>query len=467
MRTWHRGIPPVATVGVVAAVIGGLLGVRQLTGQEDGPDDPSLLDTEEPPAARAPRVVLRAPSRPLPPVSVNEPPVAFDRVNYAFAFHFRSEIYKAPAKSPEVVGYARRGTHLSAGKRVYGPGCSGGRWYPVQGGGYVCTKLGYLVGKKRTTPWIRQRAATLGGALPYRYAKVKVQGSPRLFRVPTAAEAKLLARAAAGKAPWPDIVDKQMKGIYFVALDRVEGGTYYRTIRGRYVHKGHLDHRSTPPMRGQLLDGKRHKLPLAFVYGEDSPLYRVDSGRLVKVGHAQKHARFPLVRVFERKGRKLVEGPDDLVLPRDNVRLVRRIARPERIPAKVRWIHVDLSEQALVAYEGDTPVFATLVSSGKEGFEPPIGVFRVVSKHVSITMNGPDPDDGWYEVEDVPWTQYYWESYALHGAYWHNDFGKPRSHGCTNIAPADARWLFGWTDPGLPKGWHAKLGNGTHVTFTR
>jgi lipoprotein-anchoring transpeptidase ErfK/SrfK len=126
-----------------------------------------------------------------------------------------------------------------------------------------------------------------------------------------------------------------------------------------------------------------------------------------------------------------------------------------------------LSEQTLVAYEAGRPVYATLVSSGKEGYETPRGLFRIRHKYLSVTMNGDDPIDGYYEVEEVPWTMYYWKSYAVHGAYWHNDFGKTRSHGCTNVPPVDARWLYYWTKPRVPENWHAvRRQRGTWVYFT-
>jgi lipoprotein-anchoring transpeptidase ErfK/SrfK len=137
------------------------------------------------------------------------------------------------------------------------------------------------------------------------------------------------------------------------------------------------------------------------------------------------------------------------------VRIARDVKRPSDIPANSKWIHVDLSEQTLVAYEGDEPVYATVISSGKEGYEPPTGTFQVQQKYVSTTMNATDPIDGFYEVEEVPWTLYYHGGYALHGAYWHTDFGKVRSHGCTNVAPEDARWLYYWSDPDVPPAWHA------------
>jgi hypothetical protein len=73
-----------------------------------------------------------------------------------------------------------------------------------------------------------------------------------------------------------------------------------------------------------------------------------------------------------------------------------------------------------------------------------------------------------FELRDVPWIQYFASGYALHGAYWHDVFGIPRSHGCVNLAPIDARIVFAWTDPPLPDGWHginvgADMGEGTVV----
>ena len=140
-------------------------------------------------------------------------------------------------------------------------------------------------------------------------------------------------------------------------------------------------------------------------------------------------------------------------------------------------IHVRLSEQTLVAYEGERAVFATLVSTGKPGFETPTGVFRIYAKHVSTTMDGVAPSnplpapqprgsaatpalpgdgaqDEAYSIEDVAWTMYFSGNYALHAAFWHDRFGNVRSHGCVNLPPDDARWLFRWATPVLPAEWH-------------
>ena len=84
------------------------------------------------------------------------------------------------------------------------------------------------------------------------------------------------------------------------------------------------------------------------------------------------------------------------------------------------------------------------------------GTFLIHTKHVSHTMDS-DVRSERFRLADVPFVQYFKAGFALHGAYWHDDFGKPRSHGCINLSPPDAQWLFGWTQPAVPAQWHAAL----------
>jgi len=129
-----------------------------------------------------------------------------------------------------------------------------------------------------------------------------------------------------------------------------------------------------------------------------------------------------------------------------------------------KWIDVDLGKQVLAAFEGKRAVFAARISSGRRNpwdaqhdYPTPTGQYHVREKHVTTTMDGDLAADGPYSIEDVPWVMYFKGSYALHGAFWHDDFGHARSHGCINIAPQDARALFLWTEPHLPTGWHGVL----------
>ena len=83
--------------------------------------------------------------------------------------------------------------------------------------------------------------------------------------------------------------------------------------------------------------------------------------------------------------------------------------------------------------------------------------FRIREKHIAETMDADTATDGPYSIEDVPWIMYFNGSIALHGAFWHANFGRQQSHGCVNLAPLDAAWLFRWTTPEVPEGWHAAL----------
>ena len=144
-------------------------------------------------------------------------------------------------------------------------------------------------------------------------------------------------------------------------------------------------------------------------------------------------------------------------------------AAPADLTPGEKWIDVNLTTQSLVAFEGDKAVYATLVSTGKvdkvnkeKNHETPKGTFRIREKHIAATMDGDVASDGPYSIEDVPWIMYFNGSYALHGAFWHSNFGHTQSHGCVNLSPDDARALFGWTEPHVPEGWHGAWATDAH-----
>lgn len=128
-----------------------------------------------------------------------------------------------------------------------------------------------------------------------------------------------------------------------------------------------------------------------------------------------------------------------------------------------KWIDINVTKQTLVLYEGSTAVYATLVSTGEAGLDDAEsttatqrGIFRIHTKFVTATMDS-DVVGEEFELRDVPYVQYFEKGYALHGAYWHDRFGTPKSHGCINLAPEDARRIFFWTEPALPPGWYSVL----------
>ncbi len=114
-----------------------------------------------------------------------------------------------------------------------------------------------------------------------------------------------------------------------------------------------------------------------------------------------------------------------------------------------RWIDVNLSTQRLQAYEGDRVVLDTLVSTGTARYPTPTGTFGIQRKYRYDDMTGGSWARGdYYYLPNVPYAQYFYAGYALHGTYWHTSFGTPTSRGCINLSTPDAAWLFTWTSIG-------------------
>jgi lipoprotein-anchoring transpeptidase ErfK/SrfK len=113
-----------------------------------------------------------------------------------------------------------------------------------------------------------------------------------------------------------------------------------------------------------------------------------------------------------------------------------------------KWIEIDLGSQKLMAHEGSKTVMEFPISSGLPWMPTVTGEFRIWAKVLSQRMSGGSVADGtYYNLPNVPFVQYFHKGYGIHGAYWHNDFGKPRSHGCINMRTDDAKALFYWTNP--------------------
>jgi hypothetical protein len=122
------------------------------------------------------------------------------------------------------------------------------------------------------------------------------------------------------------------------------------------------------------------------------------------------------------------------------------------IPESEKLIHVDLPTQMVTAFEGDTMVFSSRCSSGTKGTRTPTGEYLTYHKGPSIHMtNQGDAVNNIYDLPGVPWCTFFTGfGNAFHGTYWHNDYGRPRSHGCINLPSEDAKWIYRWSRPNLP-----------------
>ncbi len=144
-------------------------------------------------------------------------------------------------------------------------------------------------------------------------------------------------------------------------------------------------------------------------------------------------------------------GPDEWLPEKVVARVTPDTTPPEGVTGD-RWIAINLDQQTIAVYDQRQLVFATVIASGSEPFWTQPGLFPIYEKHEKTPMRGAFESDGGggYYLEDVPWTMYFDQARALHGAYWRTKMGFSQSHGCVNMTVGDAHWIFNWANIGDP-----------------
>jgi hypothetical protein len=193
--------------------------------------------------------------------------------------------------------------------------------------------------------------------------------------------------------------------------------------------------------------------PFAWIFfergGRKPPVYGEPGRdtRPVRVG-----IRREIVPVLEERN-GFVRISDAEWVERKHLRVAAVTAPPAQVSGDDQWIDIDLDEQVLVAYRGQTPVFVTLVSTGGHKNPTPVATYRVQAKAATTPMAGDPKVPNRYEVSAVPWAVRFANGLFVHGVYWHDGFGGARSHGCVNVSPKDAAFLYEWIGPAVPDGW--------------
>lgn len=442
-----------------------------------------------------------------PDAGVPAPPLPPKRI---FAKRFVVNVRTGPSRDAPRIGYLRAGAVLQAktAEPVGTDGCRGG-WYELSTGGFVCNRRDVIAFEGRRLPEWRATQPDPSAKLPYVYGYIRRDNTPMYRRLPTdeeaaehegyripgaepPASAEATAEADAGvalaateTAAAEEVVDagpptlaslqgdresvvmrRMMKG-FWVSLDReLRAGRrkYWRTQSNGFLPFDRVGIADGSDFRGVTLDGTTWALPLGYVVGARVAAFeRREDGRLRRARAAPEyHHAFRIAGEEEIRGQPHVIGGDGFLYRARDITRIDVQPRPPEVGEGEKWIDVDLATQSLVAYEGDRPVYATLISSGRvrnpdnplQNHATPTGTWRLTSKHVATTMDGDHVIDGPYSIDDVPYVMYFELAYALHSAFWHDRFGRPKSHGCVNMAPLDARWLFQWATPRLPEGWH-------------
>lgn len=346
---------------------------------------------------------------------------------------------------------ARRGSiQLGARLPLYGArraaGCRG-HWLMVGPLAWVCEDRVRLSGE----PPLAARRAPLSmpEGLPYRYHFVGRNGALGYRTLSIAEEIA------------PDAELQPGFSVAVLSVAKRGGDAFAFTTKDLWIPMRDLGPARALPLEGaELADGK---LDVAWVHAEHADVYDKPGGNRVKDEVRPQWERLAVLDVVEKNKKRWFRiGERRWVSDRD-VRAPTSAPMPGEAAAGERWIDVDIQNQVVTAYEGERPVFATIVSTGKGKGKSiqatPVGTRRIWVKLLSSDMDNLEDEEAsrYYAIQDVPWVMFFDKGYGLHGTFWHRSFGRVRSHGCVNLTPLDAQRLFNWAGPTLPAGWTAVL----------
>ncbi|CAN5598480.1 hypothetical protein BH11MYX1_BH11MYX1_38820 [soil metagenome] len=449
-------------------------------GPKDAPPSPA-------PGSAGPQAVA-------PRVGIAAPPPAFPEGTHSLELVRTVGVRLEPADDAKRIGTVAIDTRVGWNQTQKGKGCDK-PWVQIQPRGWIC---GDFV-KASTKPPFGQEVPQLdrGEIVPGIYGKVTAPSSmtytlekPEKKKKPD----KKVKRDKKKKGPVtspsdtePDdpvaadpkvahmIEDAPIVGSLNVRqYDEliVDGKTYWKIAQkdNQYVLASAISkHQPSKYIGDRLGDDTGIAVPIAFVYPRSGMLQAWTTQQATGAGAVRQLTARTLVPVLETsadpKGKPLAYRVSQHEwMQAADVRIFTPTAPPPSLGksspgTRERWIDVDLDAQILVAFEGDQAVYATMVSSGAKETPTETGVYRMWLKESEADMRGLNGEDP-YSVATVPWTQFFSpeKGLALHTAYWHDQFGKQRSHGCVNLAPRDARWLYYWSDPQVPPGWTMAAG---------
>ncbi len=453
-----------------------------------------------------------------------------------FALRFETRVYAEPNASAARVGQLRAGSGVkSSGKTVQGPGCDGG-FVPIVPSGFVCKADLTADAAHPFIAALGAHPPDASQKLPYMYGTVKRGGPAythlptseeiasnepnlrtHLAKWSTDEESgasygldlwlrgkdasKALPALAALEQKLSDPLPSFLAGGAFLPNPTLKPRTRGSAVAGdvsskngvafvdTFLHEGRRWGVSTelevlPTDRFRPIKGSDHhgvrigeggmQLPFALVRREGRKFKRIEQGRIREAEVMPYRSALELTGKQQFIDNVLHYETKDGLWADD--RSVSRLDLAKKMPgwatAGEKWLDVNITKQVMMAYEGTTPVFATLVSTGEAGLSDPEttksttrGIFRIHTKYRTATMASALSGEE-FELRDVPYVQYFEKGYALHAAYWHDKFGMPKSHGCINLAPEDARRIFFWTEPQVPSTWHgAALANKGTVMF--
>ena len=244
-------------------------------------------------------------------------------------------------------------------------------------------------------------------------------------------------------APGGNVIRSLGEGFSYVTVWQIDG-EWAKIDANEWVHTSALNddvlisrfagvHLSEDPLPYPMAWTLRHLRASLTPGGEQSDLNPF----------MYRYTRVNLYTYVEVDGFRWYQIGKDQWVHQFNVAKITPIERPEEVDTH-KWVGIDLYEQTLIAYEGETPVYSTLISSGLPDWSTNEGLFHVYIRYERTPMSGAYQQPDFYSLQEVPWTQYFDGDIALHGTFWHDGFGYRHSHGCVNASITDAKWLFDW-----------------------
>ncbi|MFT3923779.1 MAG: L,D-transpeptidase [Myxococcales bacterium] len=358
-----------------------------------------------------------------------------------------ANVFARPVYTAPLVGNIARGTRVRVRGQVefsFAPYCATSIYYALEPFGWLCS----ADSEPTDLPPTRESVLNLvpGSSVPYVYVMVTVEEGS--FLPMWASEQSLMAH---------EEPERQLGRGDTIALApppstlEFEGVKYFITIDGKILPtEGTFGLKKFSEWQGVQLSPSEH-FPFAWVTPHKAPVYDAPKGK--KLEELPRRTRVDIVGEQGEGRDRWVQIGEGRFMKAVQLNEVRKSARPPEAGLHTQWIDVDLGEQVVVAYAGELPVYATLTSSGREPNHTPRGNYPVWGKATAITMKSQAYDDAPYYVNRVPWVMFFQAHNALHAAYWHDRFGAVKSHGCANLSPLDARYLFDWLEPPLPPGW--------------
>jgi hypothetical protein len=282
------------------------------------------------------------------------------------------------------------------------------------------------------------------GEVPFSYA-VLGEGPTQLYNS--------LQDAISGKNAIRTIEAGRLRYVSYVEFTDTENGRYFKLQDNTWVR---VSSRVSVPhsFPGGILLARTPSISFGWIlpYAPSVETKRTPSYNPKDLTGHSVH-QYDIVQVYSTR---MVNNEEwDLISPGEWLegRFIGRVIPNATPPAGVtggRWLEVNLLEQTLAVYDQNRLIYATLIATGLDPFFTKPGLFQIQQKLDSTLMSGSFTADhsDYYYLEDVPWTMYYDHARALHGAYWRTAFGFPQSHGCVNLSPADAHWLYEWANVG-------------------